>query len=472
MIAHFWSIKKTPIALIAIMAIGFYFFAYHLDRTDFLTLVLLYGGLFTCFYFLIKTARFDFWFLVGAAIVLRLIFLPAIPNLSQDFYRFIWDGRMLALGYNPYLSTPAQLMASGNAIIEQSQTLFTGMGMLNASHYTNYPPVNQFVFGISGLVAGSSISASVIVLRLVLILSDIGTIIFGGKLLSKLGKPIHYIFFYALNPFIIIELTGNLHFESLMLFFMTWSLYALACKKWISAAILWALAISAKLLPLLFLPLFLHYFIASNQGLKTEKKNNLWQHFSFRESVKKGPQLLLFYLLVITVALLTFAPFISSAFIDNFSTTIGLWFKKFEFNASIYYIIRWVGYQVVGWNIIGTVGTILPKIFIGLLLVIAVFRNNTNLTQLITAMLLSISLYFALSTTVHPWYIATPLLLCVFTRYRFAVVWSFTAVLSYYAYSNAAFVENLWLVAIEYILVFAVFIIEVKTKKVFKPLAF
>jgi alpha-1,6-mannosyltransferase len=61
-----------------------------------------------------------------------------------------------------------------------------------------------------------------------------------------------------------------------------------------------------------------------------------------------------------------------------------------------------------------------------------------------------------LSTTVHPWYVATPLLLSVFTKYKFPLVWSFMVFLSYAAYSDEGFSENLALVAIEYSAVIAV----------------
>ena len=65
-------------------------------------------------------------------------------------------------------------------------------------------------------------------------------------------------------------------------------------------------------------------------------------------------------------------------------------------------------------------------------------------------MLFGISFYFLLATTVHPWYIATPLLLSVFTKYRFPIVWSAVIMLSYSAYQKDITEENLWLVTLEY----------------------
>ena len=144
---------------------------------------------------------------------------------------------------------------------------------------------------------------------------------------------------------------------------------------------------------------------------------------------------------------------ISSEFLQNFTTTIGLWFQNFEFNASVYYIIRWIGFQTVGWNIIVTVGKILPLIVIAFILILTFFRRNETLPKLITAMLFGVSFYFLLSTTVHPWYVTTPLLLCLFTKYRFPIVWSAVVIVSYSAYGADGFKENLWLVAVEYLVV-------------------
>ena len=83
-------------------------------------------------------------------------------------------------------------------------------------------------------------------------------------------------------------------------------------------------------------------------------------------------------------------------------------------------------------------------------------------------MLFAVSFYLFLSTTVHPWYIATPLLLSVFTKYKFPLVWSFMVMLSYSAYGKNGFDEKLWLVAFEYILVIGFSVWELWISKYFK----
>ena len=81
--------------------------------------------------------------------------------------------------------------------------------------------------------------------------------------------------------------------------------------------------------------------------------------------------------------------------------------------------------------------------------------------QLVASMLLALAFYYFTATTVHPWYIATLLLLSLFTNYKFPLVWSFVIVLSYSAYTLNGFNENLCIVSLEYLIVYGVFLWEV-----------
>ncbi len=452
---HFFQQHKMSLLLIATTAVFYFSLAYHLERSDFIKLIGLYSGAFYLSWKLYTIEKVNFWFLAGAMLLFRLVFMGAIPNLSQDFYRFIWDGRMTAAGFNPYLYLPENLIELGTAPIAQAKELFDGMGSLNASHYTNYPPLNQLLFALAGLVAGKSILGSVIVLRTLIIAADIGVLYFGRKLLVNLKFPESRIFLYLLNPFIIIELTGNLHFEGVMVFFLVWSLYLLQQKKWIGSAVIFACSVLLKLVPLLFLPIFFGYFIYKKENIPNAENGE-----------KLGlTKLFGFYSIIGITVILGFLPILSSEFIENFLATIGLWFQKFEFNASFYYIVRWVGFQVKGYNIIETAGKALPLVTIAILVGLSLIRKNNSLEKLITAMLFGFTAYLFFSTTVHPWYLAIPLMLSIFTNYKYLYVWSFLVILSYSAYTVNGFQENLWLVAVEYLIVFGVLGWELFSRK-------
>jgi len=193
-IATFLKLNKIPVLFSVLCAFFYASFAYDLDRTDFIKLAMLYGALFFLSYKLVQICRDNFRFLVYLSVAFRLVFIFSIPNLSQDFYRFVWDGRMLLNGLNPYLFTPQSLIEMGQLPFVQAQELYDGMGMLNASHFTNYPPIKQLVFVIAAIVSGKSILGSVIVMRLFLIAADLGTLYFGKKLLEKLQIPTNTIF--------------------------------------------------------------------------------------------------------------------------------------------------------------------------------------------------------------------------------------------------------------------------------------
>ena len=465
----FWK-KYREVTLTFICVVLYFFFAYFLDRTEFSKLLFLWFSLFATAYLLWKNNKDNFPFLVAIAVLFRLVFLFSIPNLSQDFYRFIWDGRMILEGFNPYLSLPETFIEQRNFPINQAIDLYKGMGEMNGSHYTNYPPINQLCFLIAAIFANKSILGAAVVMRVIIILADVGIIYFGKKLLEKLNLPIHNIFLYALNPFIIIEMTGNLHFEPVMLFFLVWSLYKLQQQKWVWAAILLACSVSVKLIPLLFLPLFFQWFTSTSLSTRIKKDaiaNRVKQskHIPKWVPILTGiTKLLIFYIIVFTTIIILFLPFYSSEFIANYSNSVGLWFRNFEFNASFYYIAREIGYLFRGYNEIAVIGKIMPILTILFLLGITFFRKNKSIKELITVMLFGLSFYYFTTTTMHPWYVATLVILSVFTKYRFPIIWSLVIILSYQAYANSPWTENLWFVGIEYAIVYGFLIWELSTK--------
>ncbi|WP_405575423.1 mannosyltransferase [Winogradskyella sp. Asnod2-B02-A] len=465
-----WKYHKIPVLFFIASCILYLWFAYNITRLQTTQLLILYIALFAFAYNIIKTSGFNFRLLVIFSILVRFLFLFAIPNLSQDFYRFIWDGQMILSGLNPYLSTPDFQMELGILTNFPNQVeLHNGMGSLSASHFTNYPPINQLCFVLANLFPGKSILSSVIGLRLIIIAADIGTLYFGKKLLERLKLPSNRIFWYILNPFIIIELTGNLHFEGVMIFFLVWSLYILHSGQWKWAAVILACSISVKLIPLMLLPLFFGYF---KKGGQFNNIANKFKEPAIIDELSKPKviinnllKLIAFYAIVGLTSILLFMPFFSMEFVTNYTKTVGLWFGNFEFNASIYYLSRAIGYAITGYNEIAIIGKILPVISILIILGFSFFKQNDSISKLISSMLLVLTLYLFLSTTVHPWYIATLVFFSVFTNYKYPLVWSLVIALSYLAYSNTENSENLWIIALEYTIVFSVFVWEVFLKK-------
>ncbi|OWY20670.1 hypothetical protein C7N43_00275 [Sphingobacteriales bacterium UPWRP_1] len=391
----------------------------------FAVLFALYGGI----YLLVQTPA-QYRFALAAALVYRALLLFCIPNLSDDFYRFTWDGRLLLHGINPFAALPIDYV---------NQTLPAPPGIdctlyeqLNSPlYYTVYPPVCQAVFYLAALLFPASTGSAVAVMKGCLLLFETGTLLLMPRLLKTLHLPEKRTLLYALNPPVVAEITGNLHFEGALIFFLLAWVYGLqVSRKTNMPALFFGLAVCSKLLPLLFLPL-------------------LPRRLGLTKTVR--------FTLIATLVIATcFLPFFEPKTAVALFNSTGLYFGRFEFNASIYYLLRAAGYALTGYNTIQTTGKLLAATIFAAILVLACTEKRANTKNLLQAMLFALFIYFALSTTIHPWYITTLVALCVFTPYRFAIVWSGVAVLSYAAYHTPNYTECLWLAVIEYVLVYAV----------------
>ncbi len=435
--------NKILIAVTWIIAVALYFlFAYYLKRENTLILFSVFAVLaFQYFFTLQGTKLLDqhYDYFVSGAFGLRLMFLLSLPSLSDDFYRFIWDGRLIQEGLNPYSYLPNQLIDEQLIGGANNMELFQKMNSPN--YYSVYPPVLQLLFFISAKLSFGYNAVAIFNLRFFILLAEFGTFIYLKKILDFLKIPKIKIFFYLFNPLIIIELTGNLHFEAIMIFFLTASFYYLMNNKYSFSAIFIAFAISTKIIPLIFFPLIIK---------KIGWKNGI-----------------IYAVLSVVIIFATFLPFINKQLISNFSASIGLYFQKFEFNASIYYLLREIGYKMVGYNAIGFIGKMLPIVSTSLILLISFKVTKSETWQSFFAKALKILfIYYLFSLIVHPWYISLLVLISVFTENRFAILWSILIFASYFAYNSIPFKESMWVNAIEYLVVILYFLYESKKPKV------
>ena len=446
------------------MAVLTYYLGYIAEQNNFLSIVLPYALFFILYITALtiaKDAKTIRIFLI-TGILLRFLLLFAMPNLSDDVYRFIWDGRLIMQGVNPFDFTPTEIMQEGLSLHGINQELYNQLN--SQEYYTIYPPVDQAVFTIATWVSPNSIWGSMFVMKLFLFVCELGTITlmssaslrkqipnnaqalaqdstahtsFTGFARNAIFNPNSAALLYALNPLIIIEICGNIHFEGAMVFFLLLALYLLHKSKEAFSAGAMALSIASKLLPLMFLPL-------------------LVRTIGWRRSFT-------YWAIAGMVLLLLFFPLFNSVFFANFGDSLNLYFRRFEFNASMYYIFRYIGWQIKGYNWIAVIGPALACATFIAILAIAYFKKQKTIRDLTEAMLFAICVYLFLGTTVHPWYLSLPIVLCVFTRFRFPIVWSAVVVLSYAKYSMEDW--YLLLVAVEYFVVFAVVAMELHRRK-------
>jgi alpha-1,6-mannosyltransferase len=417
--------------LIAISIAAYAALAYYTPRENFWQLITTFAALFGVYFWLLKTAQKEIKLLVTAAIAFRVIMLFGFPTLSDDIYRFYWDGLLLSNGENPFLHLPAYYLQPGNELPGLSSELYNKLN--SPEYYTIYPPISQFVFTVAAWLSPKSIYGAMLVMKLFIFLAEIGTILTISKILKHLKMPSKQILIYALNPLAIVELTGNMHFEAIMIFFLALSMWLLMQNKIIVSAAVFALSVCTKLIPLMFLPLLI-------------------AKIGWKKSV-------VYFSIVGVATAAMFLPFVSSTLISNFTNSLDLYFQKFEFNASIYYLVRKVGFWITGYNIIAKAGPLLSIITLLGITAISTFQKKENIKSLPLSMLLAISLYLLFATTVHPWYLLTLVFLSTFTQFKFPIVWSAAVLLSYFAYSNATYSESMLLISIEYtvVITFAIY---------------
>ena len=415
-------------AILLVSLCGHLTIAYGIERSNFPFFISIFVVLFGCYYYGIKwvdSSRKLKW-AIGAAVLFRIVLLCALPNLSDDFYRFIWDGNLLASGINPFAHRPAFYMQNGLPEF-LSPHLFQNLN--SQEYYTVYPPLSQYVYFVAAILFGTNLLGNVAVMKLVMLAVEIGSIWIIIRLLKHFDLSLKWVLIYALNPLIIIELSGNLHFEGVMIFFLLLGYYLfLKQKLWLAAGCL-LLAVNTKLIPLIIMP----YLVFS---LGWRRAANL-------------------VLILAVGTLVLHIPFLDQSFIHNFGDSLGLYFQSFEFNASIYYLVRWIGFQVEGYNIIQTAAPQLAMLSTIVIVILSWIYRRRSLQNAPLMYIMLIGIYYLFSTTVHPWYVSSLVAFVPMAGLRFPVVWSAVIPLTYSTYTTAAYTENIWLVAVEYLIAFA-----------------
>lgn len=429
------SIYRYPVqalALVGMFALTAWL-GYGAERTDFAGLIWAFLGLFGLYGVVLHGVHRGWasWGpLVVAGLLLRLLLLLSIPNLSDDVYRFLWDGRLAAQGIHPFALTPAQVMQSGMALKGITSALFTRLN--SPDYYTVYPPVCQAMFWAAAKCFPESIEGGIVMLKGCLFAAE-GLALWALWRLRADGWAVAA---YALHPLVIVEGVGNVHFEVAMLAFLWMGLLLLERRRWMLAALFWALATGVKLLPLLFLPVVW-------VGLKGRSRWEFAGYFA-------------------AFCGLLFLPLWDWAVLQNLLSSLQLYFRQFAFNASIYYALKGL-LAALDFKAVLQVRVLGPLlgglVFIGVW-VIAFYRNKTPSARSFTdRMMLAATLYLLLATTVHPWYVLVPFGLSLASErcpsWRYPMVWTAVVTLSYSHYAGGSFQEKYGWITLEYFVVAA-----------------
>ena len=182
--------------------------------------------------------------LIGGALF-RLIFVPLDPpRLSTDIYRYIWDGRLQAVGINPYLYLPVDPQLASL----RDDSIYPHINRREYAH-TIYPPVAQIFF-----FAVARVTQSIPGFKGTLVLVDLVTLGLVAATLRAIGQPAERVIAYAWHPLPIFEFGGSGHIDALMICFIALALFARARQKFGIAGFALGAATLVKFFPVILLP--------------------------------------------------------------------------------------------------------------------------------------------------------------------------------------------------------------------------
>ncbi len=183
------------------------------------------------------------------AVSFRIISLSGEPLFDDDMHRYLWDGKVWSSGINPYFYPPSDFQ------LEHLQD--ENWKKVNFKHIpTIYPPLAQIIYRTSWELA----QGSMIFLKGILLLFDLGILLLIAIILGLLNKPKSLFILYAWNPLVIKEFANSGHIDVVAIFFvMLFCLLSLKGLRSLSAIAL-GLAILTKLYPLVLLPTLIRYF--------------------------------------------------------------------------------------------------------------------------------------------------------------------------------------------------------------------
>jgi alpha-1,6-mannosyltransferase len=178
------------------------------------------------------------------ATVWHIAFLRQPPGNDDDIHRYVWDGRLQRLGYNPYLVVPSDPAAKALHTPETSN-------LNNPDLPSPYPPGAQLFFR-----AVTAIQESTFVLKLAFVVCEFAIIFVLLDFLRESRQGAHLVLAYAWNPLLAIEVAGSGHIDIVGALMLVVSAAALVRRWRATAAVALGLAIAVKFLPIVLLPLY------------------------------------------------------------------------------------------------------------------------------------------------------------------------------------------------------------------------
>lgn len=372
--------------------------------------LLLYAG-FLYLYRTGKSVRERDIFLV--AVLLRLVLLPMQPSLSDDAWRYLWDGRLVANGISPYHHIPADSVLEG-----YHDELYALQGYPETN--TIYPPVAQLIFAGSVSLAepiGSGPLPAYYLYKLFLVAAELLAVWLLLRLLRTMRRPALGAVLYAWHPLAVVELAGQGHTDGFWVLALALGFAGYVWGRAGKGLPGLAFGVVVRLFPILLMP--------------------VWARFLQRRQFFAGALLSLPILLLLYV-------FLDPEAFQRYSTVAARFTNYYEFNGGFYLGMKGVldVLHIVPSNRIAG-GITTAAMLLGVLAITVWPIRRRTLSALMLRVMGIVSLQIALSAKVHIWYFVLPLFLLAFIPdRRFAGAWLWAALIAPMTYLYYAVEPN------------------------------
>ena len=178
------------------------------------------------------------------AAVWHVEFLRLPPGADDDIHRYVWDGRLQRLGYNPYIVVPSDPAAKALHTPETSN-------LNNPDLPSPYPAGAQLFFR-----AVTAIQESTFALKVAFVVCEFAIVFVLLDVLRCTRRAAHLVLVFAWNPLLAIEVAGSGHIDIVGALLLVVSAAALLRRWRATAAVALGLAIAVKFLPIVLLPLY------------------------------------------------------------------------------------------------------------------------------------------------------------------------------------------------------------------------
>lgn len=195
--------------------------------------------------------------MVGCGLAMRLVWLGVPAPLEDDYYRYLWDGALLAHGENPYAASPLAITTSQDPGPTLAHLREAGASILSRINFpelwTIYPLTAEAAFALAHTVAPWSLDG----LRLVFIAADFAALIVLAMLLRRSGRSTLLASLYWLNPIVVHATTATAHVDGLVPPLVLGAILLIVNARGAAGLALVGLAAGVKVWPLLLAPVLI-----------------------------------------------------------------------------------------------------------------------------------------------------------------------------------------------------------------------